>query len=231
MICSMKNEPMPPEGADWARPLFERQVAMLGQLAEAGLELALAIKDHALQAGADGDTALAYARASRAVRLTLMLQSQTIKQIQGLDSHAAYLTAYAASREQAERKAQVERIVERIAVRHHDDADEIERLVEEASERLDHDDLYGDILSRPVSDLVAMICRDLGLDPDWPSLAQEAWALNEIHNNQPFPPRGEVARDAPAPRDDGGNPTHAPQASPLPARGERSGEGSPIGLA
>jgi hypothetical protein len=55
----------------------------------------------------------------------------------------------------------------------------------EASERLDRDDVYGDLLARPVSELVALICRDLGLDPDWPVLADEAWAREEMADGAP----------------------------------------------
>jgi hypothetical protein len=31
-----------------------------------------------------------------------------------------------------------------------------------------------------VGELVAMICRDFGLEPDWDALEQEAWAQAEI---------------------------------------------------
>jgi hypothetical protein len=79
-----------------------------------------------------------------------------------------------------QRKARTVRIVERIARRDCDDAEDIERRVGEAAGRLDQDDIYGDVLSRPISELIAMICKDLGLDPDWPQLAREAWAREEI---------------------------------------------------
>ena len=188
----MRNAPLPQtnDQPNWARPLFERQVAMLGQLAEGGLEMALAVKGQALESKAEGAEACAraYARTARAVRLTLMLQAQVIKQIQALDSHGAYLAACAARQDVAQRKARVERIVERIAAGEHDDPDHVERLIEETCERLDHDDFYGDLLSRPVSELVALICKDLGLDPDWPNLAREAWACEDILSGAPWPP-------------------------------------------
>ena len=66
------------------------------------------------------------------------------------------------------------RIVERVAGCERDDLDEVEPLVEETPERLDQDDLNGDTLSRPVSELVAMICKGPGLSPAWPRLAEEA---------------------------------------------------------
>ncbi len=54
----------------------------------------------------------------------------------------------------------------------------------EARERLEHDDIYGEVMSRPVSDLVACICADLGLNPHWAHLAQEAWARDEIDSGE-----------------------------------------------
>ena len=164
---------------------------MLGQLAEAGLEVALAIKDQVKTVADGGEDAtaiaMAYARAARAVRLTLLLQSNLIKQLQDWDRQTAYLASRAIAKAEGlqedladQRKTQTVRIVERIAEREHDDAEQVERLVGEAAERLDQEDIYGDVLSRPVSELVAMICEDLGLDPDWRHLAREAWAREEI---------------------------------------------------
>ena len=176
---------------DWAAAVLEGRVALLGRFAEVGLEIALAIERQA-KAVEPGDEApvrafAAYARVARAVRLTLMLQAKVVKQRQALDSLAAQHAFSAAARDGGRRyeragqqKARLERIVERIAKRQHDDPAEIERLVDETCERLDNDDLYGDILARPTSELIALICQDLGLDPDWPSLAREAWAREEI---------------------------------------------------
>jgi hypothetical protein len=188
---------------DWARPPIERQLALLGRLAEAGLEIALAIERQATgmatSAGAQGDTtavargdiALAYARVARAVRMTVALQSKRIKELQALEEGAARaLVAAEAEEDDARldledaRKARVERIVTRVIKAQLDDEDAVERLADEASERLDDEDLYGDVLARPFSEIVADICRDLGLDPDWSRLAQEPWAREEIDSGQ-----------------------------------------------
>jgi hypothetical protein len=81
------------------------------------------------------------------------------------------------------RKMRVEGIVERVArSRLGDDDRALDRLMTQAFERLGDDDIYGDVATRPVGELVALICRDLGLDPDWDSLAQEAWAREEIES-------------------------------------------------
>lgn len=191
------------------RALIERQLWVLGRLAEAGLNVALAIEQqataaappHAVEAPeaaeppatpepgrvVQGDVALAYARASRAVRLTVALQAKLIKDLQALDEAAARLRrGEQAEAERARqsletaRKERVERIVERVIRAELSDEDEVDRLAEAAWERLDHDEIYGDLLAQPVGEIIARVCSDLGLSPDWSRLAEEAWAREEI---------------------------------------------------
>src|SRR5207244_1785388 len=92
-----------------------------------------------------------------------------------------------------DRKARVRRILDRVIEAEIGDEAEGGRLAAEARERLEHDDIYGDVLARPVGEIIALICRDLGLSPDWSRLAEEAWAQEEIARGQaqsPFvPPR------------------------------------------
>jgi hypothetical protein len=76
--------------------------------------------------------------------------------------------------------ARIHRIVRRVAWAQGKAIEEVERLARDAVDRLDQDELYGDLLSRPVSEIIAHICRDLRLEPDWPQLAEEAWAQDEI---------------------------------------------------
>ena len=180
---------------DWARALLERQLWVLGQLAEGGLEIARAIERQATGAGShetapqtvDAHVPMAYARVARAVRMTILLQSKLITDLQALEAKTAE-AAYSAKCRRAldrphilrEQKARIGRIVGRIAWADGREHAEIERLARHAAEMLDHDDHFGDILTRPVSELIALICQDLGLEPDWPQLAEEAWAMAEI---------------------------------------------------
>jgi hypothetical protein len=178
--------------------VLQRQVALLEQLAEAGLRMALAIEGEATEAKAAGepvrdDAAMTFSRVARAVRMTVMLQSKLIRDADEAQTRAAVdplsEEAMIAAAEEAMRldpeghmhKLRVERIFDRVAKSAcGDDEERIGRLVIEAGERLDDEDLYGDILERPVGELVALLCRDLGLDPDWSRLAEEAWAREEI---------------------------------------------------
>jgi hypothetical protein len=211
-----RDTPLEPRA--WARPLYAGQIAMLDDLAQEARDVAglLARRIMAVDAD-DGLTAVeampvldrlarAHGRASRAVRLTLMLQARLMKDLEAWDRQAAQGTARAVSEgrfareERAEQqRGQVERVIERVADQQRGDAWEIERLVAEASERLDREDVYGDILSKPVSEWVDLICRDLGLDPDWPRLSQEAWAVEEINGAVPgWPLAAATDRSPPA---------------------------------
>ncbi len=54
-----------------------------------------------------------------------------------------------------------------------------ERLIGEAREYLKDRERFGDLIGRPLSDIIGHICRDLGITPDWLSLSEESWAQEE----------------------------------------------------
>ena len=186
MICSeMSAAALLPEtipsavSDDWARPMVERQLQVLGRLAEAGLEIALALEAQARggEAVVQGDVAMAYAHVARAVRQTIMLQSRLIE---GLQDRA---TAGAGRRAAA--RASAARILGGVIEDHpSDDAERAERLAAEAAERLREEDI-GDLLSRPFGEAVAAICRDLGLSPDWLSLTEDCCAAEAALAGKP----------------------------------------------
>jgi hypothetical protein len=204
-----------------ADPETDRLLALLGELGEIGLDVARAIGRRANEAGPEEDLnalSMAYSRVSRAVRLTVMLQSKLMQERKALRASAAEL---AARLEPAYvHKMRVERIVERLAKREHQgDEDQIDRLVIEAGEHLDDPDRLEDIEGRPIGELLAIICRDLRLEPDWAKLAQEPWAKAEIASgmlNSPFtrpPPfTGEV------PQRGGGGTPQSPTLEPCEPR-------------
>jgi hypothetical protein len=172
--------------------MTERQLWMLGRLAELGLNIVEAIERQATRPppsdAADpqsaavfhGDLALAYARASRAVRMSIALQARLMGERREQAAAEATQSRVAAVRDRPARRARIDRIVERLAQAEHDDDEAVEQCRAEAAERLDDIDVFGDVLERPVSETIEMICRELGLSPDWPTLAQEAWARQEI---------------------------------------------------
>jgi hypothetical protein len=201
---------------DDARLLIDEQLQMLKRVARVGLELTLQIERQAKGEAADGeapaglgDLALAYSRAARALRLTVMLQSKLHNDREAIDSrdqsrarNQATIRSVRLEHDPRYRhKDRVERVVERVAREAvGEDEDALEKLMVEACERLDDEDLYGEVLDRPVGELVALICRDLGLDPDWTRLAGEAWARAEISSGaegSPFVGLGEHTRPLP----------------------------------
>jgi hypothetical protein len=173
--------------ADWARPLYADQIDMLGDVAKTGVVIAQQVARIAKDAWCvDGvhTASLAHTRVARAVRLTLMLQARLIKALEDRDRHRTDPASSDADDQRRETQARTVRIVERVAAHQHEDTDEVEHLVQEAAERLDQDDA-NDLLERPISEVVALICKDLGLDPDWSRLAQEAWAEAEMASGDP----------------------------------------------
>lgn len=154
---------------DWARPMVERQLALLGRLAEAGLEIAVALEAQAKggEAVVQGDVAMAYNRVARAVRQTIMLQSRLIEALQERD--AALVRRKAAARSSAAR------LVRGVIEDEPTDRERAERLGREAAERLEEEDFAG-LGSRPFGEVVAGIVRDLGLQPDWLALAEDCAA-------------------------------------------------------
>jgi hypothetical protein len=154
-------------GEGRARPLAEGQIEALGELVGIGLKIARAIARQVDEAGAEplsvadlNGAAMAYARVARAVRQTVMLQDRL-----QADRKAAAARA-------ADLRVRVGRIVRRAIEDGRDDAEQVERLAREAAERLE-EERYGDVLARPIGEIVADICKDLGLEPDWRGLAGE----------------------------------------------------------
>jgi hypothetical protein len=186
---------------------LDRQIALLDRLAEAGMEMIEALVAQAKGSGpkvVEGDVALAFGRAARAVRLAVLLQAELARG--GEDPADAARQA-----EAQDRKAKVDsvvRIVKRVARDHcGQEGFALGAYAGEASERLDNDDIYGLVATRPVGELVAMICEDLGLQPNWEHLAAEAWAQAEIESRakgSPFLDDDEEEED-----EDAGNPAEA----------------------
>ena len=174
--------------------MLDQQLALLGRLAEAGLEIAIGLERQAKgesEVVVAGDIAAAYARTARAVRFTIDLQSKLLADFQTFtrkpSSLSQDLMAQMEREEQCKaRVARARRIVGRVIDGQVDAPQSAERMAKEAKERLRDDTLCD--LSLPFSEIVAEICRHLGLSPDWAALSQEAWAREEIASGHPGEP-------------------------------------------
>jgi len=189
VMCAEATTPSQPI-LDLAKSLAERQMACLERLAAIGMELAELALERARAAPAEEDLSGAmkdHARVARAVRLTHMLQTKILTDLDRQVREAAHRVEQAEAQDQRQaeeqRKAQIERSVERLArVQHAGDADEVDRLIADCGERLDYED-HGWLLARPAGEVLADICQALDLTLDWETLQDLAWVKDE----SPFP--------------------------------------------
>jgi hypothetical protein len=211
-----QREPNPAAADLRARAAFDQQLWMLGRLAQAGLNLAMAMEAQALAVQPNvatdqgpqpygkpatpelsldalpsnpADLALAFTRVSRAVRMTIALQSRLLKD-DARSQVALKAPAPPLPETRLERTGRVGAIFRRLVAQTDLDLFEAAELVERAHERLADPDITGALLDRPVADLVAAICRDLGLSPDWSRTAGEAWARGENLHRSAHPGEG-----------------------------------------
>jgi hypothetical protein len=196
-------EPAPddPEGRAAARTA--RQLAMLQELAEIGMQMARAVRDEALARAEDadaapkppspfggGDLGLVYARIARAVRQTLALETRVADGIekagieQARNRVAAVRTALD-ERQHAVRDYVADAIEAEAAERGTPDRD-VERLLDDLDERLDDGDYDDALADGPIGDLVARICADLGVTPDWSLWEDQDWAIEYEKSLPPY---------------------------------------------
>ena len=168
-----------------------------------GMALAAAITKRVTEAppGPDADlshAAMDFARVSRAVRMTFALQSRLVAEFkdagqaakagQGGEDPIEVFGRPDIVDHDVVRKRQLRGVVERLAQGAALERETVERLVREAGERLEDDGFFRDITKRPISEMVALICKDLVLQPNWEQLSGEWWAQSEIKQPPPGSP-------------------------------------------
>ena len=186
MICS---SPAPETDApDPSEERHARDVRMLEELAEVGMDLARELRSRLLErTEGEGELALAFTRVARAVRQSVMLKQRLIS-----------------DRETRDRKAEAERMERPVvdlgwvlgkqtpgsirkdtvrngvenAIEDEFDAADAEDLLDAVYERLDAYDA-AEFVDRPIGEMMARICKDLGVTPDWSLFEDEDWALEE----------------------------------------------------
>jgi hypothetical protein len=152
----------------------ERCLLRLERLADKGLALAEAVKEDGSKESAD-----AFAKHSRAVRLTITLimkiedgprgakaEDQGAADAEAPDPYAPLKTG---------KKAKVRGILRDVIDRETPDPSENDDLVDALDERLLCDEAYRDIEDLPLRDIVERLCADLQLKPDWSRWTGEGW--------------------------------------------------------
>ena len=203
MICS---SPAPETDApDPSEERHARDVRMLEELAEVGMDLARELRSRLLErTEGEGELALAFTRVARAVRQSVMLKQRLIS-----------------DRETRDRKAEAERMERPVvdlgwvlgkqtpgsirkdtvrngvenAIEDEFDAADAEELLDEVYERLDAYD-EAEFVDRPIGEMMARICKDLGVTPDWSLFEDEDWAVEEARTQVAGSPYAVV--DAPS---------------------------------
>jgi hypothetical protein len=205
------------------------------------------------------DPALSFTRISRAVRLTIALEARMRREIEagvfgpanddgpaqqdfmtpdGQVDYEAISRQIAAHVDlgpiQRSQDYEIRRAVEETIEAASDDPDEVERLREELKERLEEDEGFEQRVRWPIGEAIALICQDLGIDPDWDRLKTRDWAIKEAAENQRGSPystavlRPRLPREGPRsateryrearglPRLEGPPPLRAARKTPLP---------------
>ena len=175
-----------------------RQLAMLQELAEIGMQVARAVRDEALApvepAEMDapkpasrfggGDLGLVYSRVARAVRLTLALETRVAEEIEQArdEQERTRLEAIrkAAERRRPEIRGYVADAIEADVLEGGGSDYEIEQLLEDLDERLDEGAYDAALTEAPVAELVARICADFGVTPDWSLWEDQDWAIAHV---------------------------------------------------
>ena len=162
------------------------------------------------------DPALSFTRISRAVRLTIALEARMRREIEAGVFGPANDDASARQEEfmtpdgqidylaiqrrmhpliHGETDYETRRAVEETIEASTRDPDEVKRLKAELKERLEEEDPEDIFFNRthwPIGEAIALICQDLGLDPDWDRWENRPWARQEAERSPPGSPYATV---------------------------------------
>jgi hypothetical protein len=172
----MSPPPVTPDALDPASARTERHLALLAELADIGMDLAREVRRQALDPSEDApsasDLALTFSRVARAVRQTVALEAR-LAEVQPARPTRTISDRWRGVR----RKRQVEEIVSVIIESEPEHEFDGEQLLVDLQERLADGDEEADFADRPLGEMVARICCDLGVAVDWSRFKDEDWAI------------------------------------------------------
>ena len=186
----------PDEREARAQARAERQLAMLQELAEIGMQIARAVRDEAAARAeavdeaarpspfGNADLGLVYSRVARAVRQTLALETRVAEDIEKarVEHERARVTAlrWASEERQREIRDYVAEAIEAEAVERKTPEREVERLLDDLDERIEAGDYDDTLDTAPIGELVERICADLGVIPDWDLWGDQDWVTEHL---------------------------------------------------
>ena len=172
----------------------ERHLRLLQELAEIGMDIARAVRAEAVAEDDPAERApsrfggaefgLVYSRIARAVRQTLALEARIAEDIDKArvehERCRVDVAQLVFQQRQEDIRDFVAQAIEAEAVERHTPDGDVERLLDDLDERLE-DGNYDDALAdAPIAELVARICDDLGVTPDWRIWDDEDWAIEHL---------------------------------------------------
>ena len=201
-FCSMSETPTAAAPSrDPSQDPAALRLAMLHELAEIGMRLARGVERRAeAPDAAPGDLGLVFSRLARAVRQTLALEARLEGEIAARVREARAIDEVRlirATRAAVERRAKLVRRAVGQAIEAEACENDFESLFDHLDERLADREDDEDFLDRPLGELVARICKDLGVTADLSLWEDEDWAI-EAAAARPPPPAGEAPDPDPA---------------------------------
>src|SRR5579862_904245 len=173
---------------------IERHLRMLRRMAEIGMDLLETVREQAQAEPPPDPVALgnAFARISRAVRQTMVLEAKIAEERRTRAAEAPRPTNYNPMLEAVERHRKEDRMAKvraRVAkaIQREAEANEVEDLAADLLERLDDDDIDAMLLTRPAGEIVARICKDLGLERPWRVWDGENQAAEDVEETDDGP--------------------------------------------
>jgi hypothetical protein len=177
-----------PAPSDPAVDRAERHGRVLQELTDLGMNLARAVSAQA----ADADPATAHglaldsARIARAVRQTVALEGRLADERRTVIAERAQRRVREADAVARRRTSRIETLVER-AIDAEASGSEADNLYADLRERLEDADDLEDFHGRPIPEIVALICKDLGLTPPELHWDDADWGLVSEAVQAPHP--------------------------------------------
>jgi hypothetical protein len=201
LVLFVNTDDAPIDAAPPPESRAERHLRLLQELAEIGMDIARAVRAEAVAEADAGEAApsrfgraepgLVFSRIARAVRQTLALEARFAEEIGKARAEAERRRVNVAQlvlqqRQEDIRDFVAQAIEAEAEARQTPDSD-VERLLDDLDERLE-DGGYDDALENPdapIAELVARICEDLGVTPDWRIWDDQDWAIDYIRDRTP----------------------------------------------
>jgi hypothetical protein len=129
------------------------------------------------------DIALAFSRLARSIQTSLLLEDTLVDNFQkrekSLAAEAAERKSQATEARRKRTRRQVERVVTEAIRAEAGDRGEYDHLIRRLKVKIDQNDVYDDLATKSVEEMVVRLCRDLELSPDWQRWEGQPWLRTE----------------------------------------------------